>query len=418
MNVLPTTNPFRSMQVMPCRAEAGHWLGVLASSLALACATEAARPCEPVIDGIPVINAAAPASRTLPTDASWIELWRAGGLREGQELLTPVSVAVRADGMVAIPDFGLAEVVTVGPDGGWRGSVFRKGPGPEELQTPAAAAWSSDGDLWVFDVVSPKVLRYRDGDGSVSALPVSPDFTAPVVSSGELIWAGVQRGGAVLLQPGSQPIDAAAANPAQHRALLLRERAADTPIDTLASIEFPVVSANRLHAWPVPGWPRLVAAVGLDGAIAVGGFDDSYRVLIRDARGVVLRQICRDVAPLPLRPSERGEFDVRGLEALATAIRDAPRAERPAPYGRLVLGADGSLWVQRERPAAYPGEASALWGWAGARYDVFDADGTFRGSVKLPDGASLAAVRGDTIWTFVHGSLDEVELVAYGLVRR
>ena len=395
------------------KAVAGLFVGMVI----LGCTSEVGTSCEPLVAGVQVVDAQAPAPLQFGTESVWTELWRAGGQREGQELLMPVSLAVGLDGTVAIPDFGLGEVVVVGADGTWRGPVFRKGPGPEELQTPVAATWSSDGDLWVFDVVSPKILRYRGPDQPVSSVLVSAVFTAPVVSSGELVWAGVQPGGAVLLYPGWQS-SPDAADPSLYRATLQRMSRTGGPIDTVASVAFPTVSAGRLHAWPVPGWARLVVALGAKGQFAVGGLDGTYRIVVYDSTGAAVRQICRQAAALALRPSERGEFDVEGLEELAAAIRAAPRSPTLAPYGYLVLGADGSLWVQRERSAAYPGESPSLYGRPGAHYDVFDPGGAYRGSTTIPEGGSLVGALGDTIWTFVRGSLDEIELVAYERANR
>ena len=78
----------------------------------------------------------------------------------------------------------------------------------------------------------------------------------------------------------------------------------------------------------------------------------------------------------------------------------------------------GWSWVQRQRSAAYPGESPSLYGRPGAQYDVFDPEGAYRGSTTVPERASLVGALGDTIWTFITGALDEIELVAYERTNR
>lgn len=75
------------------------------------------------------------------------ELWRAGGMRETEILVFPAGVSVGPTGHAAIADFGGGGVPVIGPDGSWLGSWTRAGPGPEEIQTPIAAAGDTDGTL-------------------------------------------------------------------------------------------------------------------------------------------------------------------------------------------------------------------------------------------------------------------------------
>ncbi len=101
-------------------------------------------------------------------------------------------------------------------------------------------------------------------------------------------------------------------------------------------------------------------------------------------------------------------------EALAEALREAGPPETPASFGRLVLDADGRLWVQRERPR--PGvDRAELYGMPGAEHDVFDAAGRYLGTVRLPEGARLQTARGDTVYAFEIGDMGETWVVAYAM---
>jgi hypothetical protein len=147
--------------------------------------------------------------------------------------------------------------------------------------------------------------------------------------------------------------------------------------------------------------------------LATGGEDGAYRVVIHDDEGRPARQICRDAPALPLSAEEAGRGEVpEAMRDLAAALRDAPRPDAIAPYGRIFLDADGRLWVQRERPNPFDG-ADAMLGVAGARYDIFDDEGRYLGELRAPPRARLQAALGDTVWAFEVGELEETSVVAY-----
>lgn len=350
-----------------------------------------------------------------------VERWRAGGTTEGEELAFPIGIAASPDGWIAIPDWLLGEAIVVAPDGSWRGSWTRRGEGPGEVRRPVAAAWSEDGTLAVFDIGASKVVWVREREPVREALPLSPRFTGPVVASGELEWAGLAFDGTAYLQRPPHPPDpsAAAEEPgARLQSAVLRLRPGVDVPDTVATTTVPVLGAGPLSSLPAPGWPRLRAALGPAGALAIGGLDSLYRIDVHrwaasrtgapgeeagageggvGARGPGsergLLRVCRAAPPLPLTAAELGE---------------APEPTLPAPYGHLFLGAGGRLWVQRERPTG-----AGLWTEPGARFDVFDPDGAYLGEVWAPERARLLAAAGDTVWAFETGEYDETWVVAY-----
>lgn len=400
---------------LPCRES--KWLLILGAftGLVAGCNATVETACEPVASHVTVISEEGPGvwgRRGL--QPTMVELWRRGGTNPGEELAYPIFPSVSPNGRLAIPDFQLGEVVVIEADGTWSGAWARRGQGPGEILTPVTAVWSLDETLAVFDIVNAKVVYVREKEVAASDVSVDPRFTAPIVSSGELVWAGVQPGGATLLYPAWQPLETGEkGNP--HVAAVLRLEPGGGKPDTISKSIFPTVWAERYARWPVPGWPRPVAAVGAGGLLALGATDGSYRVLVSNEAGEAIHEICREADLTPLSAAERGDSVPDGLDRLAAALRDAPRPPSPSPFGRIVVGARGRVWVQRDRPPAFPGSGALLHGQPGALHDVFDVDGSYLGEVRMPPGAALQAALGDTIWAFQTGEFDEVWVVAYAL---
>lgn len=379
-------------------------VGAWAALLCMACGGGSVGEwCEAVAGSDVVVNEGAPVELRLA------ELWRAGGTREGEHLAYPVGVYASRAGLVAIPDFVLAQVTVVAEDGRWLGAWAEKGEGPGELSTPVAAAWRSDSVLAVLDLPSSRVLFLRDG-APVDELGVDREATGPIVSSGQLPWAGLQPDGGVLLVPTGRPLDDEGAS-GRRTQPLLRIAPGASSVDTLVLDTVRTLGGERYTGWALPGEPVLSAAVGPAGMLAVAGTDGRYRILVMDDNGRPARVICRDAPPLAVSSRERGLIpDLEGPPALIAIIRNAPVADDPAATGHLFFGAAGRLWVQRNRRAPIAG--TPLPGVAGAIHDVFDRDGALVGTVTAPAGVHLLAAHGDTVWGLERGELDEVWVVA------
>lgn len=342
-----------------------------------------------------------------------VELWRAGGLEDGQGMVFPVGIAAGPEGRIAVPDFGAGRVFVVAPDGEWLGSWTRQGEGPGEVLRPVAARWTADGRLGVFDVQGSKVAWLEGPGETADELQLDPDFTSPVIASGSLRWAGLGPRGTAWLRPGPS---ATGSDGARAVDVVTRLRgSAETP-DTVLRDTVPTLAADgRFSRSALPGAPRPVTAVAADGALLFAGLDGRYavrRLGPSDDRPTAV--LCRSAGPRPLRAPERAEGDVpEGAEALADAVRGASEPERLASIGRLMAGADGRIWVQRKRPSPFGREK--MYGAPGGAWDVFGAEGGYLGAVEAPAAARLQASRGDTLWAFEVGELDEIWIVSYEL---
>ena len=337
------------------------------------------------------------------------ELWRAGGLREGAELVYPAGLAVSAAGRVAVTDFSLSEVVVIEPDGRWTGPRVRRGQGPGELATPVASTWDTAGNLVIFDLTAAKVLFHGGSGPAREDLPIPREVPSAILLAGELPWVGVQPNGGIVLQP---PLRRAADEAADDRVFtLLRYPPGAALPDTVGRSILP--ASADVQGYAAPGWYRLAPAIGADGTLVLAGEDARYRVKVFGADGSPAAVICRDAPAAPLSHWERGDSAPDDFPPdLLSELRAAPRPDALAAIGRVFLGVEGRLWVQRARPSFFLGD---FLGVPGSDYDVFDPEGRFLGSVRAPDRVRLQGALGDTVFAFATGDLDETEIVAYRL---
>jgi hypothetical protein len=391
-------------------------LGVaLGLALVPGCTRTAPLTCTPLAGGVDLLVSTGPgvwAERGV--EPRLVELWRVGGLHEDQQLGYPVHAAANSDDVLAVPDFMLNELILVGPDGEWRQGVLRRGAGPGELGAAVAVGGDGARRLAVLDVVNGRILVLEDGRVTAE-IPVPLSFTAPIVAEGELIQAGVHPDGSGFIQPGYAVVRDAA-EPTLRASILYLAPGAAAP-DTLVSAMLPALQPAGGRPWRAPGHPMPWAAMMPDGGIAVSGLTAEYAVLVHDAGGRPIRQICRpDAADKGWTAAERGEAppSEEYLAPLQAQLRAARLPARPAAVGRVMAGADGRIWVQRDRAGPYPG-FDTMYGPAGGEWDVFEANGTFLGTLAAPAGARLQAASADRVWAFITGEFDETTIVAYRL---
>jgi hypothetical protein len=357
--------------------------------------------CAALVDGTPVLRVSADQVRA---GAQWTlrELWRAGGLDDDTGLTVPTSGRVGSRGILAIPDFAAATVWLLGPDGSWLPPLARRGEGPGELMNPLAAAWDAKGRLLVLDAGQARIEAFDLEADTTETLRVPPGLMAPVFDAGAVGWFGLAGTGDGFVE--HPPADAG-----NGESVLRFARAA--PGDEARRIaweaRFPTGRVPGTTAQVPTSWPRPVLAVGPD-MWAVAPASDRYEIVVMETSDRPRFQLCVE------DPADFGE----GLpptealpEDLAAEYERMPVPDRPALLSRMVLDADGRLWVQRE-----VGHSGAPWdaffGVAGANLDAFSPDGTYLGRLRLPDDLRFQDARGDTVWTFRVGDLGEVGVVA------
>lgn len=173
-----------------------------------------------------------------------------------------------------------------------------------------------------------------------------------------------------------------------------------------------------------------VWAVSNTGGLIVG-VNDRYVIDHYRPDGTVLR-IERNVDPVPYLPQEKAEREERNAWMMRTQgqfmTSDIPPVPDVKPFYRSISsGEQGRIWVQRyalaekgevvQAPAPSGMEAPPPTRWREpVVYDVFEPDGTFLGSVRLPPRTSISRFRGDQVWGVRRGDLDESYVVGFRLV--
>ena len=371
------------------------WIALIAG-----CDLPESAPCEITDpDGQAVANTSLGA---WPAELSWREVWRAGGLNDDETLLRPAGVAVSPDGSVAIADWGLAEVIVLGPGGEWQGPVMIRAEGPTEVRAPAAVTWVDAKTLLVLDLGAFRIVTLDLASDAANVTSVDQTFLSPVYASGQVRFVALQPDGTVWLEyPG--PVE----DGWEERSFV--RWSTDKPVnDTVISSH-----ARGFAGATLAAWPRALLGVGRETWV-VSNPDGRYELEVFDRDGTSLVRFCHPDEAHPVSPAERGDdIDAGVPDAWRDALRDLGEPPNPAVISRIVVDLDGRIWAQRDRPL--PGTFDGH-GVPGAIYDVFLQSGRFLGSIRLPDGQRLLEARGRRVWTLHTGSLSESSIVALEIV--
>jgi hypothetical protein len=284
------------------------------------------------------------------------------------------------------------------------GTIGREGEGPGEFRDPIGLAWAPDGTLWVAD---PGAGRYTVFDANGVYVDTHPRRVAGY----SVPW----RGG---FGPDGLLYELVAVAPAgqQPRQVLLRFDASVEPLDTIRlpthlGEQFELRRDGGRITAGVPFAPGQLMELDPRGFLWMG-INDRYRLAQLRPGGDTVRIVEREAAPVPVTAAERDEA-VAGLEWFTDqgGRVNAGRipARKPA-FEQIIADWAGSVWV---RPALPAGEA-------GTAFDVFDAEGRYRGRVRLPGGMDVypaPVIRGDAIYGVARDSLDVPHVVRGRIVK-
>lgn len=158
----------------------------------------------------------------------------------------------------------------------------------------------------------------------------------------------------------------------------------------------------------------------------VVGINDRYAIDLRPGEGEVTR-IVRVTDPTPVLPDERSEWQAYYDWMIENRGDSFTLDEVSVPgvkpfFSGFLIGDDGRIWVERyglaekveDPPASDDGRPTISWR-APAHYDVFEADGRFLGTVRMPGRTRIDFARGNYVWGIASGEFDEPYVVRWRL---
>jgi hypothetical protein len=358
-------------------------------------------------------------------DAHLSEEVRVGG--HAADLVPVGSLVIAADGMIVVGQSQDRLVRFFGADGTDLGQFGRAGQGPGEFLATSRLGWLAD-TLWILDgqarritLLSPKrefgrSLTPPAGAHAPDSIRHStPDFhlLVPVALHGDGLLTA-----ALFTVVGQELPPAFSASMAYGRidtnglvhGIALKIR----PVETSAQVPGAGVVSLPFRNRPV----HAVSANGEVIALAEAGFDELH---LDQARVTAVRftgdTLFSRMIPVPLVPIPRtvGDSVLRaGYERLSRAdprLREAFRREATVPefyppLERLVVGQDGSVWIEHPvTPERKP-------------YSVLSAEGHFLGLVHFPARSRLMEAQRDRVWILERDEMDVESIVRYGVTWR
>ena len=380
----------------------------LASALGLAACGAGDRPgSAPVVRdsaGITIVENSAPAWRPgeawrIPAEPE-VEI----GVLEGEApyQLYRVAGAVRlSDGRIVIANGGTSELRYYTPDGRHLHSVGREGDGPGEFRMIGRIIRLPGDSVLAANLMPPPRLALFDDEGAfVRAITPAPQSPVGRLSDGTLVAHATVN----VRNPQNGTI--------RIPAIVVLHAPASAAADTIVSLPGSerYVQIDQETGWflirPAPFGRSAHVAVAADRIYA--GENESYEVGVY-VPGTGLTQLIRRTRPN--RPVTRAMIDElrrRNLEnarddnerrAIERQLAEAAFPETLPAFSDLEADAAGRLWV---KDYVVGGEEN--------RWDVFEPDGRWLGTVVLPRGFNPTEIGEDYVLGIVRDDLG-VELV-------
>lgn len=318
------------------------------------------------------------------------------------------SIEADGDGAIYVMDYQASDVRVFDSEGQFLRTFTSKGEGPGEITESNGMQFVGDSVLWIQDYGRWTMLGLGlDGEevarvpmhvrsygytwsGSIDRegrfwKPTSHSDTERVFPPEEGLTEGVTRGYMNVFDPRSETTDS----------VYLGERRYRTFISQTEG------GGYRYRGIPFdPGVQSVISPEGLPWLAGGTGFSISRL----NPSGDTTLTIEADVDPLPITASERAAYvdaatsQLPGSRSANEQIAELMPDFKPV-VGGLVFDDQGRLWVQRTPADEFESR----------RYDIFDADGFFRGAVRLGFEAAPylpIRVRGDHLYAVVTDELD------------
>lgn len=346
-----------------------------------------------------------------------------GGDGEGS-LSDVFGVAIAADGRAYISEPPFARVVEFDKDGAYIGAIGHRGKGPGEFQVPGALFWRGD-SLAVSDFASG--ISLFDSAGNFQQR-ISFILDVPGTAFGGRPMLPLADGSVgVVADPRASGRDADQSAPE----LWLKTSRSGTVSDTLAllslrgrTFSFEAHGHTQQGTHPL-AWSPLIAVppsatsfVIVDRPPASNPDSASFWVYRVNLRGdtVATRSIAYVPQPVTHEMVDSIVNDMAGRmarrfsmtpAALADVIRDQLKwPSYTPPVSALLLGSDGSVWIERETV-----------GMSQVRWDILGRDLASLGQIQLPKDLEPKVVSRSALWAVKKDSLDVPHVLHFDVVK-
>ncbi|MBK7595278.1 MAG: hypothetical protein IPJ11_08515 [Gemmatimonadetes bacterium] len=343
------------------------------------------------------------------------ELLVVEGTAPGREFGELMDALALSDGRVAVFDgrgVNGPELLLLNAEGERMRQLGRVGTGPGEYGpsvTPGSIAEGPEGEIWVLDRRSQRIVRWARDGGVLPAVAltvsIEPSNDAPLLAGpSQSIFAPATGG------DGTSPWQG-----------YLRFALTGQLLDSLAT---PMIAGNP--PLPSPFWPQWLMHPMRDGRMSLAR-SDGAALFLTDAKAGRVVRIEVPVRGTPFLPRERAEWQAL-LEFEATKMSlPVPRLPAAKPvFARIQVDASAALlWLQRPvqgRPAPPEqrlslGDGAPVLSYAEPlAFSAVGVDGTYLGELAFERlGIGRISFAGDAAWGIARGKSGASVLVKWGV---
>lgn len=343
------------------------------------------------------------------------ELLVVEGTAPGREFGELMDALALSDGRVAVFDgrgVNGPELLLLNAEGERMRQLGRVGTGPGEYGpsvTPGSIAEGPEGEIWVYDRRSRRIVRWARDGGVLPAVAltvsIEPSHAAPLLAGpAQSIFAPAAGG------DGPSPWQG-----------YLRFALSGQLLDSLVT---PMVRGNPQLQSSL--WPQWLMHPMRDGRLSLAR-GDGAALFLTDAKAGRIVRIEVPVRGTPFLPRERAEWQAL-LEFEATKMSlPVPRLPATKPvFARIQVDANGTLlWLQRPvqgRPAPPEqrlslGDGAPVLSYAEPlAFSAVGVDGTYLGELAFERlGIGRISFAGDAAWGIARGKSGASVLVKWGV---